>query len=167
MMPLKKKRNDYEDLYKNYLKRMIEHQLVSVKCIRADEDPTIDKSKIEEIEDTIRNCLFAIADISEKNPNVYYEIGFAKALGKRVVLIKNKNIGKLPFDIQALEVLTYDRDNIGYNDINRQILASLEKANFGHLIKKGKNSLSLNGNNSDTIVGKWGGCCWVKKSSTM
>lgn len=163
MMPIKKKRNDYEDLYKNHLKRIIEHQLVSVKCIRADEDPTIDKTKIEEIQDTIKSCTFAIADISEKNPNVYYEIGFAKALGKRVILIKNKHIGKLPFDIQALDVLIYDRDKIGYNDINRQIIASLEKANLGHLIKKEKRNTSSKTDNTDTIVGKWSGCYWVKK----
>lgn len=163
MMPIKKKKNDYEDLYKNHLKRMIEHQLVSVKCIRADEDPTIDKTKIEEIQETIRKCTFAIADISERNPNVYYEIGFAKALGKKVILIKNKHIGKLPFDIQSLDVFIYDREKIGYNDINRQIIASLEKANLGHLIKKRKESSSLRRNNTDTIVGNWAGCYWVKK----
>jgi hypothetical protein len=163
MMPIKKKQNDYEDLYKNHLKRLVEHQLVSVKCIRADEDPTIDKSKIEEIQDRIKNCTFAIADISEKNPNVYYEIGFAKALGKSVILIKNKHIGKLPFDIQALDVLTYDRDKIGYNDINRQIIASLEKAGLGHLVKKTKGGFVSGRNNNDTIVGKWAGCYWVKE----
>lgn len=163
IMPIKRKRKDYEDLYKNHLKRMIEHQLVSVKCIRADEDPTIDKTKIEEIQETIRKCTFAIADISEKNPNVYYEIGYAKALGKRVILIKNKHIGKLPFDIQSLDVLIYDRDKIGYNDINRQIITSLEKANLGHLIKKTKGTSSPKRNNTDSIVGRWAGCYWVKE----
>lgn len=161
MMPIKKKQTDYEDLYKNHIKRLVEHQLVSVKCIRADEDPTLDKSKIEEIQDRIRNCTFAIADISEKNPNVYYEIGFAKALGKSVILIKNKHIGKLPFDIRPLDVLIYDREKIGYNDINRQIIASLEKAGLSHLVKSTNGNFSSKKN--DAIVGKWAGCYWVKK----
>ena len=163
IMPIKKNRHEYEDLYKNHLKRMIEYQLISVRCIRADEKPTANKIKIEEIENLIRKCTFAIADITEKNPNVYYEIGFAMALGKTVILIKNKHIGKLPFDIQALDVLTYDRDKIGYNDINRQIITTLSNGHLSHLIKRQYTSRSRKGMRTNVIVGNWTGCYWVKK----
>ena len=153
--------SEYNELYENYLKRLVEHQLKSVKCFRVDEFHTAKKKKTEVIEERIRECAFAIADITEKNPNVYYEIGYARALGKTVILIKNKHIGKLPFDIRELEVLIYDRDKIGYNDINKQILASLEN-DFGNLIKKPKRN-AIQSCNPDTIIGKWCGRYWVKK----
>lgn len=158
MMPFNDK---YNELYENYLKRLIEHQLKSVKCFRVDEFHTAKKKKTEVIEEKIRDCAFAIADITEKNPNVFYEIGFARALGKTVILIKNKHIGKLPFDIRELEVLIYDRDKIGYNDINKQILASLEN-DFGDFIKKSKKKAVQNCN-PNSIVGKWCARYWVKK----
>lgn len=153
--------DEYNELYENYLKRLIEHQLKSVKCFRVDEFHTAKKKKTEVIEEKIKDCAFAIADITEKNPNVFYEIGFARALGKTVILIKNKHIGKLPFDIRELEVLIYDRDKIGYNDINKQILASLEN-DFGDLIKK-PNCNMIQNSNPNSIIGRWGGRYWVKK----
>lgn len=161
IMPIKKRKSDYEDLYKNHLKLMIEHRLLSVKCIRADEKPTVNKTKIEEIKDLIRKSTFAIADISEENPNVYFEIGYAMALGKTVILIKNKQIGKLPFDIQPLDVLVYDKDRIGYNDIKRQIIAALYNGHLGYLIKQQAPNSHNKRIKANTIVGKWNGCYWV------
>ncbi len=152
--------SEYNELYENYLKRLVEHQLKSVKCFRVDEYHSAMKKKTEVIEERIKGCKFAIADITEKNPNVYYEIGYARALGKTVILIKNKHIGKLPFDIRDLEVLIYDRDKIGYNDINKQILASLEN-DFGDLIKSTKHNIVQN-INSNSIIGKWCGRYWIK-----
>lgn len=150
----------YDDLYENHLKRLVEHNLASVECFRVDEFHTAKKKKTQVIEEKIKDCRFAIADISEKNPNVYYEIGYARALDKTVILIKNKQIGKLPFDIKDLEVLIYDRDKIGYNDINKQILASLSN-DFVDLIKPKYARPQCA--QSDPIVGKWNGRYWVKK----
>ena len=45
-----------------------------------------------------------IAEISSENPNVYYEIGYAHALGKPTILLAEKG-GKLPFDISGYRVI--------------------------------------------------------------
>ena len=63
----------------------------------------------EEIENGIRNACVCFADISEDNPNVWYELGFAYACSKQVVIVcdKEKRPGKLPFDISVKKVIFY------------------------------------------------------------
>ncbi len=52
-----------------------------------------------------------IAEITPANPNVFYELGYAHALGKPTVLLAQRG-GKLPFDISSFRVVFYD-DTIG------------------------------------------------------
>ena len=60
----------------------------------------------EDIEKGIRNSHICFADISEDNPNVWYELGFAYACGKQVVMVcdRKKRPGKLPFDVSVKNV---------------------------------------------------------------
>ena len=53
---------------------------------RVDKDPTVEVP-IEAIEDGIRAALVCLADIITDNPNVWYELGFAFALGRPVVMV--------------------------------------------------------------------------------
>ncbi|MGA3075634.1 MAG: nucleoside 2-deoxyribosyltransferase [Bryobacteraceae bacterium] len=52
-----------------------------------------------------------IAEITPANPNVFYELGYAQALGKPTILLAQRG-GKLPFDIASYRVVFYD-DSIG------------------------------------------------------
>lgn len=53
------------------------------------------------------NCEMAICDLSARNPNVFYELGFRQAFNKKTVLmIDNKTIR--PFDISAIRSFEYD-----------------------------------------------------------
>jgi hypothetical protein len=49
-----------------------------------------------------------VADVSVPNPNVYYEIGLADALGKPVFLFKQKDV-RLPADFSGIHYYEYDR----------------------------------------------------------
>lgn len=66
----------------------------------------------------INTSKFVIADISDKNPNVFYELGICHTLGKPVISICDKQSlevdyeGKYPFDISSLPVLSYT-DELG------------------------------------------------------
>lgn len=46
--------SEYNELYENYLKRLVEHQLKSVKCFRVDEYHSAMKKKTEVIEERIK-----------------------------------------------------------------------------------------------------------------
>lgn len=99
---------------------------------RVDHDPSV-SVPIESIETGIRNAVVCLADISENNPNVWYELGFALATGKQVVMVCKEGRVKFPFDIQHRTIITYrtespsDFDKLGA-DITAKIKAYVEKA---------------------------------------
>jgi len=49
-----------------------------------------------------------LADLSGKNPNVFYELGLAHALAKPAILVA-ESMEEIPFDLRALRVITYDK----------------------------------------------------------
>lgn len=82
-----------------------------LKPYRVDKDPSVDVI-IEEIERKIKESSLCLADISLDNPNVWYELGYALALGKNVVMIcSNDRNGKFPFDIQHRNIIQYNSDS--------------------------------------------------------
>ncbi|UYP48613.1 hypothetical protein NEF87_004898 [Candidatus Lokiarchaeum ossiferum] len=61
----------------------------------------------KEIWKLTRTAKIIIADISDLNPNVFYELGLAHALGKPVIIIidsKTKN----PFDVNSIKAIEYN-----------------------------------------------------------
>lgn len=51
-----------------------------------------------------------LADLTGKNPNVFYELGLAHALAKPAILI-TESMDDVPFDLRALRVIEYDKNN--------------------------------------------------------
>ena len=56
---------------------------------------------------SIRRSAFIISDISEPRPNVYYELGYAQALGKDVIITALEGT-QLPFDVFDVPTLYWD-----------------------------------------------------------
>ena len=74
---------------------------------RVDEDRRADVL-ITSIEDGIRSASVCLADITMDNPNVWYELGFAFAVSRPVVMVcSTERSGKYPFDIQHRVVTLY------------------------------------------------------------
>src|SRR5205085_9118547 len=48
-----------------------------------------------------------VAELTTRNPNVFYELGLAHALKKPVVLVSAKE-DDVPFDLQHIRVIYYD-----------------------------------------------------------
>lgn len=58
---------------------------------------------------------FVIADLTGRNPNVFYELGLAHVLGKPTVLM-TQNMADLPFDVRHHRAIQY---GMGYKDIEK------------------------------------------------
>jgi hypothetical protein len=54
----------------------------------------------------IQESRLVVADISEDNPNVFYEIGLAHGMGQEVWLISKKR-DRYPFDVMGLQFIEY------------------------------------------------------------
>lgn len=75
----------------------------SVEVSRNSEKPGLITNQIW---NEIRKAEVVVADISNENPNVFYELGLAHALGKEVILL-SQNVSKRPFDISTARLLHY------------------------------------------------------------
>lgn len=64
---------------------------------------------IQDIIVGISDADVVIADLTELNSNVFYELGLCHALNKKVILI-TQEISKLPFDISSYRAIEYSTD---------------------------------------------------------
>jgi len=62
---------------------------------------------IMDILKNVVNCDMAICDLSARNPNVFYELGFRQAFNKKTVLMKDERTDR-PFDISSIRTFSYD-----------------------------------------------------------
>jgi Hypothetical protein (DUF2513)/Restriction endonuclease len=72
---------------------------------RAD-DIEHNENVLDVIERHIRQCDVVVADMSGRNANVFYEIGYARALDRPTILICRK-AESVPFDLQSINYIAY------------------------------------------------------------
>lgn len=94
----------YNEVYADVIRTIC--QEMGMDVIRADDEygPGV---IIADISRQIVESTVIVADITPVNPNVYYEVGYAHALGKPTVLIAEKGT-KLPFDVSPFRTLFYE-----------------------------------------------------------
>lgn len=78
---------------------------VGGSCERADEIQYVG-GIVEKIYDSIKGADLVIAEVTTPNPNVYYEVGFAHALGLPVVLL-TRDVQATPFDLRGYNHVVY------------------------------------------------------------
>lgn len=77
---------------------------------------------LEKIREQIVEARVLIADITGRNPNVFYELGLAHALEKPVILLTQDHAEDVPTDIRHLEFIRYDLSE------HVQLLANVDNA---------------------------------------
>jgi len=74
----------------------------------------------------IANASVIVAEITTANPNVFYELGYAQALGKPTILLAQRR-ESLPFDVSGMRTIYYDDTISGKrtveNDLRRHFQA--------------------------------------------
>jgi len=75
--------------------------------VRADIEIFATGKIINQIWRGISNAKVLLAELTNRNPNVFYELGLAHAAGKPVVLVSS-NQEDVPFDLQHIRVIYYD-----------------------------------------------------------
>jgi nucleoside 2-deoxyribosyltransferase len=65
------------------------------------------KGILEVVYDQIKSAHVVVADMTGRNSNVYYEVGYAHALGKDVVLLTQR-AEDLPFDLRGFNHIIYE-----------------------------------------------------------
>ena len=91
----------YEDVFEAAIRD------AGLEPYRVDRDPAA-SIPIEDIQDGIKSADVCFAEITTDNPNVWFELGFATALGNDVVLVcSEERRSPFPFDVQHRKIITY------------------------------------------------------------
>ena len=75
---------------------------------------------LRDIVTAIATADVVIADLTDSNPNVYYELGLAHALRKSVVLL-TQDIRSVPFDLRSYRVIEYDTYFARFGDAREKL----------------------------------------------
>jgi hypothetical protein len=96
----------FDEYYEEIFRGAIEKN--GLQVVRADElyRPG---SIVQDIWRLTNKATMMLADLSQKNANVFYELGLAHALNKPVILVTD-NIDDVPFDLRALRVIPYNKN---------------------------------------------------------
>lgn len=100
MMPFD---NKLQRIYKNHIRLAAKKLHLSIE--RADEQ-SLSGAIMKDVWKSIVTCRVVIADCTERNPNVFYEIGIAHTLGKPVILLTQEKTD-IPFDIRHMRYIPY------------------------------------------------------------
>lgn len=101
LMPFSK---NFDDIYKLGIKAACEN--AGVLAERVDEQK-FSETILERIYRQIRAADFIIADMSDRNPNVFYEVGYAHSQGKICTLIAQR-ADEIPFDLKHHRHIIYE-----------------------------------------------------------
>lgn len=96
----------FDDYYASIYKPAIEDAGMNPK--RAD-DMYRPSTIVNDIWEYTQRAKLVLADLTGKNPNVFYELGLAHALAKPAILI-TESMDDVPFDLRALRVIEYDKN---------------------------------------------------------
>jgi hypothetical protein len=78
-----------------------------LRAVRADDDIFGAGKIIDQIWEGINAAKVLVAELTGRNPNVFYELGLAHALDKPVVLVSS-NEEDVPFDLKHIRVIYYN-----------------------------------------------------------
>jgi hypothetical protein len=93
----------FDDVYMLGIKPAAED--AGAYCERIDEQ-IFAESILARLYNQIAKADLIVADMTGRNPNVFYEVGYAHALGKTVILL-TKNADDIPFDLKHYPHIIY------------------------------------------------------------
>jgi hypothetical protein len=118
---------DLTNIFNTIIKNTVESK--GLRCERADDFMT-NNAIIKDIVDNICKARFLIADITDYNRNVMYELGIAHAVQKEVIMIYQKNVDggseKVPFDISHIRTIQYANNAIGGQKMKEQLSKTID-----------------------------------------
>ena len=93
--------NHYSLIYEPAIRK------AGLRPVRADDDIFATGKIMDQVWAGINAAKVLVAELTTRNPNVFYELGLAHALKKPVVLVSS-NESDVPFDVRHIRVIYYD-----------------------------------------------------------
>lgn len=88
------------------------------------------ESILDRIYNQISKADIIVADMTGRNPNVFYEVGYAHALGKTVILLTQK-AEDIPFDLKHYPHIVYEgKINYLLKELQKRVSWAIEQASI-------------------------------------
>jgi hypothetical protein len=110
-------------IYDDHIRKVVVEQC-GLECRRAD-DVFKPGQTIEQAWELMNRARLIVADVSGRNPNVFYELGVAHTLGKPVILITQCE-DDVPFDLRHLGFIQYEYTPRGYQEFERKLREAIQ-----------------------------------------
>jgi hypothetical protein len=120
-MPFKAK---LEKVYTEHIKKLADELGIVIQ--RADEQFS-PRPFMEKVWDGICAARLVIADCTERNTNVFYEIGMAHTVGKKVILL-TRSEKDIPSDIRHFDYIEYVYDPEGVQKLVDKLRAFIKQS---------------------------------------
>lgn len=115
------------EIYQTLIKPTVESHRFGLVCKRAD-DIKSNRAIIQDIWKSICEARIIIADMTDLNPNVMYELGIAHTLGKETILLYQHSAIeiKFPFDLSHIRRIEYNNTVPGARALEQELSLTLE-----------------------------------------
>ena len=114
----------YEEIFEHVITRPLRNTGVWVDRVDKHPHPT---NILEDIRSTIRDADVVVAEITPRNENVFYEVGYAHACGAPTILLVQRD-RELPFDVRPERCIVYDDTPEGRRAAGKKIVSAVVKA---------------------------------------
>lgn len=94
----------YEKIYRPAIEK------AGLRAVRADAEIFATGKIMDQVWSGINTAKVLVAELTSRNPNVFYELGLAHAMKKPVVLVSARE-DDVPFDLQHIRVIYYDTND--------------------------------------------------------
>lgn len=113
----------FKNVYTQGIKPSIKKAKLNSK--RADEFFT-SRAIIQDIWENINKASLIIADLTGRNPNVFYEVGLSHALPQRLIII-TQNKDDVPFDLKHIRWIEYTNNASGRKQLSKKLFRAIKE----------------------------------------
>lgn len=114
---------DVEDAFDSFVQVC---EALGYRCERVTEENAGDRI-LPDILERIERAAFAIVDLTGLRPNVFYELGYADGLGKKVIITAKEGT-ELPFDVKDMPTICWSGQRQLRDNLRKRIVSVVKPA---------------------------------------
>ena len=107
-----REKSHYDQVYEHVIERALNG--IGIQCTTANR-MGISAEMTEEVRRQLRDSDLVVADLSDSNPNVFYELGYRHALGKPFIVVCDDTT-RVPFSVRTWSMIEYSLTDVPLAD---------------------------------------------------
>jgi hypothetical protein len=121
LMPFKE---PLDKIYESTVKPAVEAK--GLVCRRADSIRS-NRVVMHDIWKSLCEARIVIAELTTRNPNVFYELGIAHTLGKETIMLAQREGERVPFDLAHIRRINYENTAPGGAQLRRELEETIDE----------------------------------------